>query len=161
MASEYKTVGDAIKTTLGADTWLGDTDNIKTIEVEDEDLDNIPDRQKSGFKDHELPALLIIVHDEEPDVRVATVNTLDYWIPFTIVGITTRAKTTALARTAADSIIENVEGVMRDQNGAANQLGIGALVHGVKSTYRPEKEKTGVYGHTNTTGTVQHKVTLD
>ena len=160
MASEYDTVADALLATIQADSWLGDTDNIATIEVEDQESENIADRSKKGFSDRELPALLIVVHDEDPDVRTATVKTLNYWIPFTVFGITKPLGTPALARAAADPVIEKIEGLLRDQNGASDQLGIGALVHDIKSRYRPQREKNGVYGHIVTTGKVQHKVML-
>ena len=98
--------------------------------------------------------------DDDPDIKTATVGTLDYWIPFTVFGIVRGGKTAASARVLADAVIENLERVLRDQNGAANQLGIGALVHGVKSNYRPQREKSAVYGRTATRGTAQHKVAL-
>lgn len=84
MSNIYQDVADAVVDRFEADTWLGDTDNVKTIDTDLDDTD-LPVLDKfARLKDSVLPAVLVRAAEDPGEAGDATVGETEHRVALTV-----------------------------------------------------------------------------
>ncbi|NIQ97612.1 MAG: hypothetical protein GWN87_28145 [Desulfuromonadales bacterium] len=141
--SDYQSLASAVETTLGADAWLGDRNNVRTIEVHARGFDISEQKDPLFIDPSDLPALVINPNAVKKNQEgTATNEILD--IVTVQVATVTRHRDPRSGLTDHYAIIKNLEAVLDKQKSSANDLGIDAYVRQAGTT-DPEIQKKGDY----------------
>ena len=140
--TDYTAVGAAIRTTFLADSWLGNTANVLTIETEKRGF-NIQDQKDAEyFSEVDLPAIAIVSSGSGKTSEQTTTNEIESFVkPEIICIVRGRDRRTVIG--TAQTIISNIERVLEKQKTSVNALGIDAFVLNVSTQI--EESKDGEY----------------
>ena len=106
-------LGNAVKTTLEADAWIGDAANVTTIEIHKRGFKIQDLGDALFFSKEDLPALAIVPRTRNKESLVGTTNELDE-THFVGVVLVTVDRKVADGLDAHDVIIENIERVLNE-----------------------------------------------
>lgn len=124
--TDYTALANAIKTTLEADSWVGDAANIVTLETFERDFSLQGLGEDQFFKEAELPAVNIVPNrGKEQDLE--TVGEILESIQCELIAESFDPDPLTAAQ-EHDAMIKNLERVLAAQNTSLNDLGIDALV---------------------------------
>lgn len=137
--TDYAAVGNAIKTTLLADAWLGNPANVKSIETEKRGYDIQAQKDAMYFSKDDLPAIAIVATAQGKASEQTTTNEIVSVIKPQVVGLV-RQRDRQAAISAACAIAANIERVLEKQKSSAQALGIDAFVNNVSTGFEDFKD---------------------
>lgn len=142
--TDYFAVGDAIKTTLLADSWLGNPANVKTMEVYTRgfSIQSLADAQ--NFDENDLPALAIVPNGAAKSSDQVTTNEIRSLVKPRIIAVTRNSDLQAGGKYQND-IVANIERVLEKQKTSTQALGIDAYVFNVATSGQEFKHGTYFY----------------
>ena len=142
--TDYSTIATAIKTTLQADAWIGNTANVKTIEVYLRES-ALQGGQDFPFYEKKLLPLMAIIPNVTPKgVDLSTTREIRETIACEVWTISS-GQEVAAGWNNHYPIVGNLERVLSKQKTSANDLGIDALVTGVASEDSHKKVDKTLY----------------
>ncbi len=131
--TDYTSLANAIKTTLSADSWLGNSANVKTIEIHRRGFSLQDPKDAQYFSQADLPAIAIIPNSGPKQQRLATTNEIRETI-FCEIAAVSRDRGLQTGMTVHQSLIQNIERVLEKQKSSLNDLGVDAFVRQVATT---------------------------
>ncbi|MBN4077915.1 hypothetical protein JYT29_01145 [Nitrospina gracilis] len=152
--TDYTALGNAIKTTLQNDTWIGN--NIQTIETHKRGFSIQDEKDARFFSTDDLPAIAIVPNSEGKQQETETTNEIRETVPAQVVAVT-RQRNAQSGMTIHHTFVQNIERVLEKQKSSANNLGIDAFVQSVNTT--EEQFKKGEYYYFISTSTAQIELT--
>jgi|GEM_PF-7094087 len=158
MSNIYQDVADAVVLRFQADTYLGDSDNVTTIDTDLDDTDLPVLDRFARIKDSALPAVLVRAADDAGEAGDATVGETEHRIALTVYACCMR-RTERDARAQALEIGGAVEASLvscrRSQNALA-VTGTGNFVRrvGTSAEVIREEAERRCYGIATTRATV-------
>ena len=137
--TDYTSLANAVKTTLSADSWLGNSANVKTIEIHRRGF-SLQDAKDAQFFSHtDLPAIAIIPNSGPQQQRLVTTNEIRETIFCEISAVSSdRGLQTGMA--AHQNLIQNIERVLEKQKSSLNDMGVDAFVQQVSTTENQVKK---------------------
>lgn len=135
--TDYSQIGNAIKATLLADFWLGNTANVKTVEVHKRGfmLQDARDAQYFG----DLPAIAIVPNAKPKTSVQTTTHEIRSVVKSQVIAIS-RNRDSQTGRDAQALIVANLERVLEEQKTSARDLGIDAYVFNISSVEEQFKD---------------------
>jgi len=131
MASSYKEIQDAIKTTIDADSYFDETSStVKTTEVNERKAELRHKPQYMGFLYGELPAFTINCIGKESDLNTTREIREEFLVEMRLI---TRARDEQSGMDTHWGKIKEVERTLRKQVSSDDDLGIDAFVFDVNS----------------------------
>ncbi len=131
--TDYTLLANAIKTTLSADAWLGNSANVKTIEIHRRGF-SLQDSKDAQFFSHaDLPAIAVIPNSSPKQQKLATTNEIRETL-FCEISAVSRERGLQTGMTVHQSLVQNIERVLEKQKSSLNDLGIDAFVQQVSTT---------------------------
>lgn len=140
--TDYAQVGNAVKTTFLADSWLGNSANVKTLEVWKRGFMIQDARDARFFNVNELPAIAIVPNAEPKTSGQVATNEIRSVVKPQMVTIT-RHRDPQAGKDAQNAIVANVERMLEKQKSSAQSLGIDAYVFNIATA--DEQFKDGEY----------------
>jgi hypothetical protein len=137
--TDYTSLANAIKTTLSADTWLGNSTNVKTIEIHRRGFSLQDAKDGQFFSQADLPAIAIIPNSNPKQQKLATTNEIRETI-FSEISAVSRERGLQNGMTAHQSLIQNIERLMEQQKNSVNDLGVDAFVRQISTTENQVKK---------------------
>jgi len=131
MASSYKEVQDAVKTTIDADSWFDETSStIQKTEVNERIPDIRHKPEYRGFLYSELPAMTIKAIGKESELHTVQEIREVFLVQLVLI---TRARNEQSGMDTHLGKVQQVERVLRIQVDSTNDLGIDAFVFDVNT----------------------------
>ncbi len=152
--TDYTALGNAIKTTLQNDTWIGN--NVQTIETHKRGFSIQDEKDARFFATDDLPAIAIVPNSEGKQQEIQTTNEIRETVPAQVVTVT-RQRDAQAGMTTQHSLVQNIERVLEKQKSSADSLGIDAFVQNVSTI--EEQLKKGEYYYFISTTTAQIELT--
>lgn len=140
--TDYALVGNAIKTTLLADSWIGNTANVKTLEVHKRGFMIQDARDAQYFNVNDIPAIAIVPNAAPKSSTQTTTNEIRSVAKSQVITVT-RNRDPHAGRDVQCGIVANVERVLEKQKSSAQSLDIDAYVFNVSTL--EEQFKDGDY----------------
>lgn len=141
--TDYTALANGIKTTLEADSWVGDLANVKTIETYKREVALQGIEGFPYFTITELPALSIYPNrGKAHESRTVTLDTNAVRSEIAVVSYNSVKLTAAQEHFA---ILKNVEAVLNSQKTETNDMGIGAYVDEIEVETRRFKKGTNFF----------------
>lgn len=147
--TDYTALATALKTTIQADAWLGDTDNVKTLRLYGGDFSLQGEEGTPFHKEAELPTMNIIPNASPKEQDHGTVGEILEEIYSEIVTCS-RGSSSETAETTHLTIISYLETRLDAQKTSSADLGIEALIKDV-STSTERWKKGDKYHYLSTT----------
>lgn len=152
--TDYTALGNALKTTLKNDSWIGE--NVPTIETYKRGFSIQDDKDSLYFSTGDLPAIAVIPNSDGKQQETPTTNEIREIISAQVVAVT-RERKAQLGMTAHYTLVQNVERVLEKQKSSTDNLGIDAFVKNVSTT--ENQIKKGEYYYYISTCTAQIELT--
>jgi hypothetical protein len=155
VVTDYTALGNAIKTTLQNDTWVGN--NVQTIEIHKRGFSIQDEKDAQYFSKEDLPAIAVIPNSGAKQQEIQTTNEIRETVPAQIVTVNQMRN----AQTGIEEnllIVKNIERILDKQKSSTNNLGIDAFVQSVSTT--DEQFKKGEYYYFISTTTAQIEITI-
>ncbi len=146
---DYVALANAIKTTLEADSWVGNIANVKTVETYSREFSLQGEEGAPFYKDTELPAMAITPNAQGKSQDGAAVGEILESVASEVMTVTFHSVVLTAAQ-EHDTIIKNLERVLDAQKTSSADLGIDALVKDV-STETERFKKGANYFHLSRT----------
>jgi hypothetical protein len=137
--TDYTSLASAIKTTLSADTWLGNSANVKTIEIHRRGFSLQDSKDAQFFSQADLPAIAIIPNSGPKQQRLVTTNEIQETL-FCEISAVTFERGLQTGMTVHQSLIQNIERVLEKQKSSLNDLGLDAFVRQASTTENQVKK---------------------
>ena len=137
--TDYTSLANAVKTTLSADSWLGNSANVKTIEIHRRGFSLQDPKDAQFFSQADLPAIAIIPNSGPKQQRLVTTNEILETL-FCEISAVSRDRGLQIGMTAHQSLIQNIERVLEKQKSSLNDLGLDAFVQQVSTTENQVKK---------------------
>ncbi|VAX27383.1 hypothetical protein MNBD_NITROSPINAE05-1442 [hydrothermal vent metagenome] len=131
--TDYTSLATAIKTTLEADAWLGNSANVKTIEIHRRGFSLQDAKDAQFFSQADLPAIAVVANSGPKQQQLTTTNEILETV-FCEISAVTEGRGLQAGMTLHQGIVENIERVLEKQKSSANDLGIDAFVQNVSTT---------------------------
>jgi hypothetical protein len=131
--TDYTSLATAIKTTLEADAWLGNSANVKTVEIHRRGFSLQDAKDAQFFSSVDLPAIAVIANSGPKQQKLATTNEILETV-FCEISAVTQGRGLQAGITVHQDIVENIERVLEKQKSSSNDLGIDAFVQTVSTT---------------------------
>ena len=157
--TDYTTLANAIKTTLESDSWLGNSTNVKTIEIHRRGFSLQDPKDAQFFSEADVPAIAVIPNVGPKQQRLETTNEIRETIPCEIAAVT-RDRDLQTGMTAHQTIIQNIERVLEKQKSSLNDFGIDAFVQQVSTTENQLKKGDYFYFVSTTTARIELTATF-
>lgn len=150
---DYTALANAIKTTLEADSWLGNVANVVTIEAFPREFSLQGEGGQLFYEESELPAMSI---NPNADPKGQDTETVGEILESVSAEITTISYHTdpSTAYTEHNTILSNLERVLDAQKTSVADLGIDALVKDVSTTPGTFKKGSNYFYYSRTNFTV-------
>ncbi len=156
--TDYSALGNAIKTTLLNDIWLGNPVNVQTIETHKRGFSIRDEKDARFFSPDDLPAIAIIPNSEGKQQEVQTTNEIREIVPVQLVAVT-RQRNAQTGITSHHILVKNIERILEKQKSSSENLGIDAYVQNVSTA--EEQYKKGEYYYLISTTTAQIELTVN
>lgn len=137
--TDYTSLANAIKTTLLADSWLGNSANVKTMEIHRRGFSLQDPKDAQFFSQADLPAIAIIPNSGPKQQRLTTTNEIRETV-FCEIAAVSRDRGLQTGMTVHQSLIQNIERVLEKQKSSLNDLGLDAFVQQVSTTENQVKK---------------------
>ncbi|MBI5427262.1 MAG: hypothetical protein HZA02_03160 [Nitrospinae bacterium] len=140
--TDYARIGDAVRTTLLADSWLGNPANVKTVETHKRGFSLQDDKDALAFSHDELPAIAIVPNAGPKQSDQTATNEIRSVARSQAAVVSYHRD----ARTGLNNhlqIVANLERVLERQKTSQDDLGIDAFVAEVST--EQEQFKKGEY----------------
>jgi hypothetical protein len=157
--TDYTQLAEAMKTTLLADSYLGNTANIKTIETHKRGFSIQENRDALFFGEVDLPAMAIVPNAGPKECVLNTTNEQIETIKAQVIAVSKHRDAQA-GLTAHLSIVENIESVLEKQRSSTADLGLDAFVRRVATTHEQLKKGEFYYFVSTTTVAVELTATF-
>jgi len=157
--TDYTSLANAIKTTLQADTWLGNLANVKTIEIHRRGFSLQDSKDAQFFSEVDIPAIAVIPNSSPKQQRQETTNEIREIIPSEIAAVS-RDRDLQAGLTAHQTLIQNIERVLEKQKSSLNDFGIDAFVQQVSTTESQLKKGEYFYFVSTTTARIELTATF-
>jgi len=131
--TDYTSIANAIQTTLSADSWLGNSANVKTIEIHRRGFSLQDPKDAQFFSPADLPAIAIIPNSGPKQQRLATTNEILETL-FSEISAVSFNRGLQTGMTIHQSLVQNIERVLEKQKSSLNDLGVDAFVKQVSTT---------------------------
>ncbi len=131
--TDYTSLANAIHSTLSADAWLGNSVNVKTIEIHRRGFSLQDPKDAQFFSEADLPAIAVIPNAGPKQQRLSTTNEIRETL-FCELAAVSRDRALQNGMTAHQSLIQNIERVLEKQKSSLNDLGVDAFVRQVSTT---------------------------
>jgi len=151
--TDYTSLANAIKTTLQADSWIGNVANVKNIETYEREFSLQGEEGAPFYKESELPAMAIIPNASGKTQDGSAVGEILESVASEI----TTVSFNSVVLTAAqehDTIIKNLERVLDAQKKSTADMGIDALVKNVSTETERFKKGNKYFYFSRTSFTV-------
>lgn len=152
--TDYTSLANAIKTTLESDSWLGNSANVKTIEIHRRGFSLQDPKDAQFFSEADVPAIAVIPNSGPKQQGLETTNEIRETIPCEIAAVT-RDRDLQTGMTAHQTIIQNIERVLEKQKSSLNDFGIDAFVQQVSTTENQFKKGDYYYFLSTTTARIE------
>ena len=156
--TDYTALGNAIKTTLQNDLWLGNSLNVKTIETHKRGFSIQDEKDARFFAPFDLPAIAVVPNVEGKQQEPGATNEIRETVPAQVI-VVTRHRDIQLGLTDHHTLVSNIERVLDKQKSSINDLGIGGYVREVNTS--EELFKKGEYYYFISTTTAQIELTVN
>jgi len=156
--TDYTALGNAIKTTLQNDSWVGDSANVKTIETHKRGFSIQDEKDARFFSPSDLPAIAVVPNAEAKQQEPGATNEIRETVPAQVIAVT-RLRDAQAGLTVHHSLVANIERVLDKQKSSSADLGIGAFVREVNTT--EEQFKKGEYYYFISTTSTQIELTVN
>ncbi|GJL78808.1 MAG: hypothetical protein NPINA01_17970 [Nitrospinaceae bacterium] len=157
--TDYNSLANAIKTTLENDSWLGNSANVKTIEIHRRGFSIQDPKDAQFFSASDLPAIAVIPNSSPKQQRLATTNEIRETVSSEIAAVT-RNRNLQAGMTAHQTIIQNLERVLEKQKSSTDDFGIDAFVQQVSTTEEQIKKGEFYYFLSTTTARIELNATF-
>ena len=131
--TDYTSLANALQTTLTADAWLGNSGNVKTIEIHRRGFSLQDSKDAQFFSQADLPAIAIIPNAGPKQQRLATTNEILETL-FCEISAVSFDRGLQNGMTLHQTLIQNIERVLEKQKSSLNDLGVDAFVRQVATT---------------------------
>ncbi len=136
--SDYSVVGNAVRNTLLADSWIADPANVKTVETYSRGYSLRESEESQYFGPEEAPAIAVIPNPASRKGHAISASRLLEQVNVEVVAVTFhREAQTGMA--VQHQFVGNIERVLENQKTAGKDLGIGAFVDGLGTADRTTK----------------------
>ncbi len=152
--TDYVSVANAIQATLTADAWMGDPNNVRTIEVYKRGFQLQDEKDALFFSPADLPALAVVPNAAAKQQTLETTNEIRETVSAQVVAVT-RHRDAQAGWTAHQAIVRNIERVLEAQKSSQADLGMDAFVRGVATTEEQFKKGAHYYFATTTTAEIE------
>ena len=156
--TDYTTLGNAIKTTLQNDSWVGNSVNVKTLETHKRGFSLQDEKDARFFAPSDLPAIAVVPNVEGKQQEPGSTNEIRETVLAQVI-VVTRQRDSQLGLTAHHTLVANIERVLDKQKSSINDLGIGGFVREVSTS--EEQFKKGEYYYFISTTTAQIELTVN
>ena len=140
--TDYTALGNAIKTTLQNDSWVGNSVNVKTLETHKRGFSLQDEKDARFFAPSDLPAIAVVPNAEGKQQDSGATNEIRETVPAQVI-VVTRQRDPQFGLAAHHTLIANIERVLDKQKSSSNDLGIGGFVREV-STSEEQFKKGGI-----------------
>lgn len=131
--TDYTSLANAIKTTMLADSWLGNPANVKTLEIHRRGFSLQDSKDAQFFSQADLPAIAIIPNSGPKQQRLTTTNEIQETL-FCEISAVSFNRGLQSGMTVHHSIVHNIERVLEKQKSSLYDLGVDAFVQRVSTT---------------------------
>ena len=152
--TDYTSLAKAIKTTFLSDSWLGDSVNVKTIEIHRRGFSLQDQKDAQFFSTADIPAIAVIPNSSPKLQGLETTNEIRETISSEIAAVI-RDRDFKTGMTAHQTLIQNIERVLDKQKSSLNDLGIDAFVQQVSTTEEQIKKAEFYYFLSTTTTRIE------
>lgn len=152
--TDYTALGNAIKTTLQNDAWLGS--NVQAVETHKRGFSIQDEKDARFFSTEDLPAIAIVPNAESKKQEIQATNEIRETLSAQVVAVT-RNRNAQSGMVRHQSLVQNIERVLEKQKSSADCLGIDAFVQSVGTL--EEQFKKGEYYYFISTTTAQIDLT--
>ena len=156
--TDYTALGNAIKTTLQNDSWLGNSANVNTLETHKRGFSIQDEKDARFFSPSDLPAIAIVPNSDGKHQEPGATNEIRETVPAQLIAVS-RQRDAQSGLTAHHVLVAHVERVLDKQKSSIDDLGIGGFVQEVSTT--EEQFKKGDYYYFISTTTVQIELTVN
>ena len=156
--TDYTALGNAIKTTLQSDSWVGNTANVKAVETHKRGFSIQDEKDARFFSPSDLPAIAIVPNGEAKQQEPGATNEIRETIPAQIIGVT-RHRDAQSGLIVHHTLVANIERVLDKQKSSSEDLGIGGFVREANTT--EEQFKKGEYYYFISTTSAQIELTVN
>lgn len=156
--TDYTDLGNAIKTTLQNDSWVGNSVNVKTIETHKRGFSIQDEKDARFFSPSDLPAIAVATNVEGKQQEFGATNEIRETVPAQVV-LVTRQRDPQSGLIAHHALVANIERVLEKQKSSSNDLGIGGFVREVSTG--EEQFKKGEFYYFISTTTAQIELTVN
>ncbi len=156
--TDYTALGNAVKTTLQNDSWVGDPSNVKTVETHKRGFSIQDEKDARFFSPNDLPAIAVVPNAEGKQQEPGATNEIRETIPAQAIAVT-RHRNSQSGLSAHHTLVANIERVFDKQKSSSKDLGIGGFVREVSTS--EEQFKKGDYFYFISTTTAQIELTVN
>ncbi|MBT3921570.1 MAG: hypothetical protein HOF21_03245 [Nitrospina sp.] len=156
--TDYTALGNAIKTTLENDSWVGNSSNAKTLETHKRGFSIQDEKDARFFSPSDLPVIAIVPNAEGKQQEPGATNEIRETVPAEVIAVT-RHRDAQSGLTAHHTLVSNIERVLDKQKSSSADLGIGGFVREVSTT--EEQFKKGEYYYFISTTIAQIELTVN
>ena len=142
--TDYALVGNAIKSTLLADSWIGNAANVKTVEIHKRGFMIQDARDAQYFNVNDIPAIAIVPNAAPKSSTQTTTNEIRSVAQSQVIAVT-RNRDPQTGRDVQCGIVANIERVLEKQKSSSQALGIDAYVFNVSTLDEQFKEGDHYY----------------
>ncbi len=155
--TNYTVLGNAIKTTLANDSWVGNSVNVKTLETYKRGFSIQDEKDARFFAPSDLPAIAVAPNADAKQQEPGGTNEIREIVPAQVIAVT-RQRNAQFGLATHHNLVANVERVLDKQKSSNDDLGIGGFVREVSTT--EEQFKKGEYYYFISTTTAQIELTV-
>ncbi len=156
--TNYTVLGNAIKTTLENDSWVGNSVNVKTLETYKRGFSIQDEKDARFFAPADLPAIAVVPNAEAKQQEPGGTNEIRETVPAQVIAVT-RQRDAQFGLAAHHNLVANIERVLDKQKSSNDDLGIGGFVREVSTT--EEQFKKGEYYYFISITTAQIELTVN
>jgi len=156
--TDYTALGNAIKTTLQNDSWVGNSVNVKIIETHKRGFSIQDEKDARFFAPSDLPAIAVVPNAEGKQQELGATNEIRETVPAQVIAVT-RQRDPQFGLAAHHALIANIERVLDKQKSSNNDFGIGGFVR--EASTSEEQFKKGEYYYFISTTTALIELTVN
>jgi len=156
--TDYTALGNAIKSTLQNDPWVGNSANVKTLETHKRGFSIQDENDARFFSPSDLPAIAVVPNSEAKQQEPGATNEIRETIPAQVIGVT-RHRDAQSGLIAHHNMVANLERILDKQKSSSADLGVGGFVREVSTN--EEQFKKGEYYYFISTTSAQIELTVN
>lgn len=157
--TDYTSLANGIKNTLSADSWLANSANVKTIEINRRGFSLQDSKDAQFFSQADLPAIAIVPNAGPKQQRLVTTNEILETLQCEISAVS-RNRELQTGMSVHQSLIQNIERVLEKQKSSLKDLGLDAFVQQVSTTENQIKKGEFYYFISSTRANVELTVII-